>query len=286
MDIFLAQFVNALSYAFLLFLLASGMALIFGTMGIINIAHGGLYVLGAYVGLTVFRYLDNFWLSALLAAVALGLVGLMLERVFLSRLYKLFAEQVLVTIGIAYIITNTALWVWGPLTWLGTKPAILSGSLSIGGFTLPAYRFGVILIGLVLYIVLWWLQDKTRIGARIRAGMDDKETTTGLGINYGLMATAIFTVGTMMGGLAGFIGAPIIGVNPELGIRILLLAFIVVIVGGVGSVHGTLLGSLTIGLIDNLGKAYFPDLAMFTIYLVFIIVLVVRPSGILGMKQV
>lgn len=285
MDILLTNILNGISYAFILFLLASGLTLIFGVMGILNLAHGSLYMLGAFLGLTVASRSDNFWLAALLAAVGVGIVGLVLERVFLGRLYKQLNEQALLTVGLVYIFANSVLWIWGPWAKMGTAPDILSGSISVGNFFFPVYRFGIIVFGLAVFAGLWWLQDKTRIGARIRAGMENKEMTTGLGINYGLISTAIFIVGALMGGFAGYLGTPIVGAYPEMSWPILLLAMIVVVVGGLGNIQGALLGSLIIGLIDTFGKAYFPDLAMFTVYLIFIITLLVRPTGILGRKE-
>ena len=287
MDV-LINILNAISYAFILFVIASGLSLIFGVMGVLNLAHGALYMLGAYFGLTVASHWNNFFLAALLAAVGVGLVGLLLERVFLSRLYRQLNEQVLLTLGLVYIFTNIVLWVWGP--WasgkMGAAPAILSGRISIGDFFFPTYRLGIILIGLALFVGLWWVQDKTRIGARIRAAMDDKEMTGGLGINYRLIFTAVFAVGATMGGLAGFLGTPIMGAFSGMGMQFLLLAILVIIIGGLGTVQGALLGSLVVGFVDTFGKAYFSDFAMFTIYLTFIIVLLVKPSGLLGRKNV
>lgn len=286
MDIILTNFLNGLSYAFILFLIASGLSLIFGVMGILNLAHGTLYMLGAYFGLMAAKNLGNFWLGALVAAIGVGLVGLLLERVFLSRLYRKINEQALLTLGIVYIGANVVLWIWGPWSIMGKPPDFLTTSIAIGDFFFPSYRFGLIVIGLIIFFCLWWLQDKTRIGARIRAGMDDKEMIIGLGVDYGLISSAIFIVGAVMGGLAGFLGAPIIGVYPEISMQILLLAMIVVIVGGLGNIQGALIGSLIIGLIDTFGKAYFPDFAMFTVYLIFIIMLLAKPTGLLGRKKV
>jgi len=286
LELIVANLLNGISYAFILFLIASGLSLIFGVMDILNLGHGALYMLGAFIGLTAATHYDNFLVGAVLSALSIGVVGLLLERVFLGRLYKQFNEQALLTLGFVYIFTNVVLWIWGPWSKLGSSPAILSGSVNIGSYGFPVYRFGIIFVGLVFFFVLWWLQYKTRVGAKIRAGMDNKEMTLGLGINYGLISTAIFILGAMMGGLAGFLGAPVIGAFPEMSMPILLLAMIVVVVGGLGSVQGALLGSLIIGIIDTFGKAYFPDSAMFIIYLIFIIVLLVKPTGLLGRKMI
>jgi branched-chain amino acid transport system permease protein len=234
--------------------------------------------------LTLTTKIGNFWLAALLGGIAIALLGLVLERVFLSRLYRQYNEQVLLTLGFVFILGNVVLWVWGPWVKTGTPPPDLAGSIAIGSLFFPFYRVVLMLIGLLAFAALWWLQDKTRVGAIIRAGMDDKEMTMALGINYGLVCSATFCLGTFMGAVVGFIATPVLTANPEMGFPFFLLAMIVVTVGGMGRVQGTLLGSITIGIIDSLGKAFFPELAMFTIYAVFIIILLVKPAGLLGRK--
>lgn len=284
MDAWIVNLLNGLSIGLILFLIGAGLSLILGVMGILNLAHGAFYMVGAYVGVTVAGEGANFWLAALAGAMAAGLVGLITERLFFRHLYKQLNEQVLLTFGLIYIITNLTLWIWGPWPKMGTPPPILSGSIGIGDISFPVYRLAVIVIGLVIAICLWWFQEKTRVGAIIRAGMDDKEMTTGLGVNYGLISGAVFFSGIFIAGFAGFIGAPILGAFLGAGIDILLLALIVVVVGGMGSVQGALVGGITIGLIDTFGKAIYPGMGMFTIYLVMIIILLFRPSGLLGRK--
>lgn len=286
MEIILANILNGISYASILFLIASGLSLVFGVMGIINLAHGALYMLGAFIGLSIATYSNNFLIASIGAVVGLGIIGLLVERVFLGRLYKRMDQQALLTLGFVYIFGNVALWIWGPWPLMGPRPAILSSSITIGDYAFPIYRFGLIFIGLALFFGLWYLQDKTRLGARVRAGMDNKNMTMSLGINYGLISTAIFVLGAAMGGLAGFLGSPILGADYNMSMHTLLLAMIVVVVGGLGSVQGALIGSLIIGVIDTFGNAYFPDFAMFTAYLIFIIILLVRPTGLLGRKRI
>jgi len=284
MDVWAVHILNGFSLALILFLIASGFSLILGTMGILNLAHGGFYMLGAYVGLTVAEYGVNFWLAALAAGVVVGLVGLVVERGFLRYLHRMFNEQVLITFGFLYIFTNIALWIWGPWPKMGTAPGFLSGSIAIGEFAFPVYRIVLIVLGLIIAAGLYWFQERTRFGAVIRAGMDDKEMTTGLGINYVLTCSAVFVLGIFIAGFAGTIGAPVLGAYLGAGMETLTLAMIVVIVGGMGTVQGTLVGALAIGLVDTIGKALFPELAMFTVYLVMVIMLLVRPSGLLGRK--
>jgi len=242
-------------------------------------------MLGAYFGLTAVSIWGNFLLAILVAAVGVGLVGFFLERTFLKGLYKKINEQALLTLGIVYIATNAVLWIWGSHPKIGKPPEFLTGSIRIGELLFPHYRLGIILVGLAVFFILWWLQDKTRIGAIIRAGMEDKEMTIGLGVNYGVISSGVFILGAAMGGLAGFLGSPVFGAYPDISMPILLLAMIVVVVGGLGSAQGTLLGSLIIGIVDTFGTLLIPDFSMFTVYVIFIMMLLVKPTGLLGRKK-
>lgn len=248
-------------------------------------AHGALYMIAAYVGWSIaIRFELNFALAVLGGGIAAGLVGLVIEQLFLRRLYRQLNEQVLVTFGFVLIITNLSQYLWGPLPKVPFTAPILSFSIPIMGWSYPAARLAIILIGLVSAVGLWWLQEKTRIGAIIRAGMDNKQMTMGLGINVEKITAAVFFFGAFMAGFAGVLGAQLLGPNLELGIDVLLLSLIVVVIGGMGSVQGALLGGTFIGLIDAFGKVLFPELAMFTMYLAMIIILLVRPHGLLGRK--
>lgn len=284
MEILAVHILNGLTFGFILFLLSSGLSLVMGTMGVLNLAHGGFYMLGAYIGLMVVGYGVNFWLAAVVAGIIMGLVGLGIERFVLRRIHNMMSEQALSTFGFLYILTNVALWIWGPWAKMGTPPGFFSGSIGIGRLAYPVYRLVVILLGLMIAVGLYWLQEKTRYGSIIRAGMDDKETTTGLGINYEAISSAVFALGSFLAAFAGSIGTPLVGAYLLSGVEVLLLALIVVVVGGMGTIQGTLVGALIIGLIDSFGRAIFPDLAMFTVYLAMVIMIVMRPSGLVGRK--
>jgi len=284
MESVLPNILNGISFGIILFLIASGLAVIYGFMGILNLAHGAFYILGAYFGLAVYGHGVPFILSALAGGIAVGLIGLIVERIFLSRLQKQINEQVLLTIGFVYIFINLAKWIWGPESKLVDAPAIVSGSINIGSGSFPVYRLVIIVAGLAVAAGLWLFTEKTRSGSIVRAGMDDKEMTAVLGVNYGLVSSIVFLTGAFVGGFAGFIGLPIIAVNPAIVFDILLLSLIVIVVGGVGRIEGTLLGAMVIGLIDSLGRAYFPDFAYFTMYLVMAIILLVKPGGLLARK--
>ncbi len=285
MEKFIINLLNGLSYGMVLFLIASGMSVVMGAMNTINLAHGVLYMIGGYVGWTMAVKLGApFVLGLLTGGLAAGLVGVAIERGFLRLLYKQPNEQVLLTFGFVYILTNLCLWIWGGWPRMPFTAKFLSGSIEILGRAYPKARFATIVVGLVLAAVLWWLQDRTRVGAMVRAGMDNKEMAMGLGINLERLFAVVFFVASLIAGLAGVIGAQLLGVYNALGLEILLLALIVIIVGGVGSIQGALLGGILIGLVDAFGKALFPRLAMFTMYFTMIIILLVRPSGLLGRK--
>ncbi|GAI67253.1 unnamed protein product [marine sediment metagenome] len=282
MEFVVISLLNGISFGMILFLLTIGLSLTLGLMGIVNLSHGVLFMVGGYVGWTVAVQLGlNYWLAVLLGGIAAGLVGLAIERGFLRFLYKLMNEQVMLTIGFIYILTNLSLWVWGGLPRAPFTASVLSGSFPIGGWEYPVHRIATIGIGLIFVIGLWWLLEKTRVGAIVRAGMDDKEMVAGLGINLGRVTYLIFFLGAFMAGIAGVIGAQTLAVNLAMGWDILLLALIVLVVGGIGSMPGALLGAMVIGLINAFGIALFPEIAMFLMYLVMIIVLLVKPSGLL-----
>jgi branched-chain amino acid transport system permease protein len=276
---------NGISYGMVLFLIASGMSIVMGAMNITNLAHGVLYMIGGYVGWTVAVKLGApFAVGVLSGGLAAGLVGFAIERGFLRFLYNQPNEQVLLTFGFVYILTNLSLWIWGGWPRMPFTAEILSGSFEILGRSYPKARMATIIIGLVLAVVLWWLQDRTRLGAMVRAGMDNKEMTMGLGINLERLFAIVFFFASCIAGIAGVLGAQLLGVYNALGLEILLLALIVIIVGGVGSIQGALLGGLIIGIVDAFGRALFPKLAMFTMYFAMILILLLRPRGLLGRK--
>jgi len=283
MTMFITNLVNGLSYGMVLFLISSGMSIVMGVMGISNLAHGALYMIGAYVGWQVFKVFHlPFALAILLGGLASGLVGLLIERVFLRKLYRQPNEQVLLTYGFVYIITNICIWIWQGWARMPFTAKALFRPIKAGVFRFSPSRLLIIGVGFLIALILWYLQDRTRIGAMVRAGMDDKEMAQGMGVNMELVSMIVFFFAAFIAGISGVLGAQLMGVNSQLGGDILLLAMVVVIVGGVGSIQGALLGGLLIGLVDTFGKVLFPQFAMFTIYFVMILILVVRPQGLLG----
>jgi len=284
MEILGVSLLTGISFGIIYFLLATGLSIVLGLMGIVNLAHGCLYMTGAYLGITLAKATGgNFMIGLLGGTIAAGIVGLFIERGFLSRLYRQEFAQILVTFGFIYVITNLHLWIYGTYPKAPPMPAILSGTISIGIVDFPTYRLAVIVIGGLLFYGLWWLQEKTKIGAIIRAGMDDKEMTTALGINLTPINIVAFFIGSALAGFAGVIGTSAIGgVNLESGVDMLFVALVVVIIGGVGSISGALIGALIIGISTALVASYFPTLGVFVMYVAVILVLLFRPSGILG----
>lgn len=279
---FVIQTLNGISYGLLLFLLAAGLSLIFGLMGIINLAHGSYYTLGAYVGLVIITKTGSFLFGLFGAAVILAILGIVMERFFFRKLYKRELDQVLLTFGFAYLFMDIAKLIWGGVPRSLPKPPFLEGSISILGEAFPIYRFGIIVIGLGIAILLWLFLEKTRTGVIIRAGVDDKEMVSGLGINITLYFSGIFALGAFLAAIGGVIGGPIIGAYPGLDFEILVLALAVVVVGGLGTLKGAFWGSLLIGFAETFGKAIFPNFAMFTIYVTMVLVLIFKPAGLLG----
>ncbi len=278
------QILNGVSFGMLLFLLAAGLSLIYGLMRILNLAHGSYYILGAYVGLSVMRATDSFALAAVAGTAAGTLLGLVMDRFFLRRVPRHELSQALLTFGFLLIIGDASLWIWGGTPQTLPKPEIFERSIRVGSLIFPSYRLFVLATGAVIGLALWWLQEKTKLGAMIRAGIDDAEMARGTGVNVSLLSTIVFALGAALAALGGIIGGPFVGVYPGADFEILLLAFVVVIVGGLGSLKGAFFGGLLIGLLDNFGKALFPQLAMFTIFAPMAIILAIRPTGLFGAR--
>lgn len=282
MTFWLVQTFNGLSFAMLLFLLAAGLSITYGLMGILNLAHGSYYLLGAYVGLAVIKNTNSFVLAVVCAVAAVVVVGTVMQRFFLSRFYKNELAEVLLTFGFLFIIADVCLWIWGGNPQVLPKPSLFEGSYQFGDVVIPSYRIFVIALGLLVALGLWLFQERTAFGAIIRAGVDDEEITRGLGINMPLLSTIVFGIGAALAAVAGVIGGPFIGVYPGADIEILLYALVVVIIGGVGSLAGAFVGSLMVGLLDNFGRALFPEFSLFTIFAPMAIVLTFKPTGLFG----
>ncbi len=282
MAFWLIQTLNGISYGMLLFLLAAGLSLIFGLMKILNLTHGSFYLLGGYLGLVVVQRTGSFVLAVLAASMAIAVIGIVIERFFLRRFHLQELPQALVTFGFLFIFSDLATVIWGADPQSMPKPVVFSDSMQLGGFYYPTYRLFIIVFGLLIAALLWWLQDGTRIGAMVRASVDDEEIARALGINVSLLFTMIFALGAFLAALGGVMGGPIVGMYPGADFEVLLLGFVVVIIGGLGSLKGALAGGLVVGLLDTFGKVFFPELALFTVFAPMALILAVRPAGLFG----
>jgi len=278
----LFQVLNGLSFGALLFFLASGFTIIFGLMRIVNLAHGAIYLVGGYVGLTTMLTFDNFWLGLLAGPLAAALIGLVTERFLLRRIRGLELPEVLLTVGLALVLADMSLAIWGGDPRTVPLPSYLSGSVTIGPVTYPLFRLLVIGLALVTGVALFLAQSRTRIGAIVRAGVDDRETIAALGIDINRVFTAVFVVGAFLAGLAGVIGGGVLSLLPGTDAEILLLGLAVVIIGGLGSLPGAAIGAVLVGLIDAFGRALVPELSFFTLFAPMALILVLRPTGLLG----
>lgn len=286
MEQLLPQLVNGLVLGLLLFLIAAGFSLIFGLMDVINLAHGSFVLFGGYVGLSVIRATGNFWLAVFLVPIGVGLVGLAVEVTVLHRTYhRGHLVQVLLTFGLALIAADLMRWNWGAYVESIDPPAALADAVSVFGyFEVPAYRLAIIGFGLVIAAAMWLMLERTRLGAIVRAGVQDRDMVAALGINIERVVAWVFALGTALAGLSGVLAAPVLSLYPGLDFEFLLLALVVVVVGGLGSLKGAFWGALLVGMTDVLGKAYFPEFSLFAIFLIMALILIVRPQGLFGIR--
>jgi branched-chain amino acid transport system permease protein len=282
MSLWLVLAVNSVTLGGLLFLLSAGFSLIFGLMRIPNLTHGSFFMLGGYFAASLIEWGLGFWPAAVVSGLLVALLGGVVERLILRRLAGAELAQVLVTLGLSFMIADVCLKVWtGDPVRIGT-PSALQGATAVGGFAFPTYRLAISLIALVFAVALWALLDRTRLGAMIRAGVDDPEMARVAGIRVSRLFTIVFCLGAWLAGFAGVIGGPILSVYPGLDQEMLPLALVVVILGGTGSLLGSLVGSFIVGFLYNFGQAMFPELAYVVLFLPMLLVLVVRPQGLFG----
>ncbi len=282
MSLWLTLAVNSIALGGLLFLLSAGFSLIFGLMRIPNLMHGSFFMLGAYFGVSFLQYGMNFWLAALLSGVAMALIGGLIERFLLKRLSGQELPQVLLTLGFSFIIADLCLMIWTGDPWQPPTPPQLRGAVQVAGLFFPIYRLAIVAVAAVVAAALWLLVDWTRLGAKIRAGVDDAPIARMVGIHVSKLFTLVFALGAGLAAFGGVMGAPYLSVYPGLDAEMLPLALIVVILGGTGSLIGAFVGSFIIGFLYNFGQAMFPDLAYVILFLPMVLVLVLRPQGLFG----
>jgi len=299
----LAQLLNGLQYGVLLFLLAAGLTLVFGIMSFVNLAHGSLYMMGAYAAAMAYGASGSFLLAILAAAGASLVLGLLLEFLVVSRLYRRdHLDHVLATFGLVLFFNELVRIVWGPQPYFVQVPEALSGTVDLLGFSYPSYRFAIIAAGLLVAVGSYLLIHKTRIGMLIRAGAQNPQMVAALGVNIRLLNAMLFAVGAMLAGLAGAVAAPILSVQSGMGEPVLITTLVVIVIGGIGSVGGAFYAALIVGLVDTLGRAFLPmllrqvaersvadaagpALASMSVYLLMALVLAWRPQGLFPAKR-
>lgn len=303
LGLFLTQALNGLQLGILLFLLAAGLTLVFGIMNFVNLAHGSLYMMGAYFAAAVFGRTESFLLAALVAVPGTMLLGIVVERVALMRLYQRdHLDQVLATFGLILFFNELVRIIWGPSSVYMNTPSWLSGTVNLFGLAYPAYRFAIIAVGLAVAVGLYLLIHRTRVGMLIRAGATHPEIVAALGINVRLLNTLVFGLGAALAGLAGVMAGPIVSVQSGMGEPILILTLVVIVTGGVGSIRGAFYGALIVGIVDTIGRAFLPTLlreflersvaqaagpaiASMLIYILMAAVLAWRPQGLFPVRH-
>ncbi len=276
------QAFNGISYGALLFLVGSGLSLIFGVMRIANLSHGAYFLWGGYIALSVINATGSWALSIPVAGLAVALIGLAMERVFLRPLGSETLRQMLLTVGFAFLFQQGALDIWGGNNMDINPPAMLTRSVVIGGMYFPAYRIFMIALALIIGVTLWLAMEKTRMGAAVRATVDDAQMARGVGIDTNRISMFIFALGAFLAAVGGVAGGAFLGVYPGLEFEMLPLAFAVVIIGGMGRLSGAAIGALAVGLADNFGKALFPEVSYFTLYAPMVLILAIKPTGLFG----
>jgi branched-chain amino acid transport system permease protein len=282
MSFWLIQSLNSLALGGVLFTLAAGFSLIFGLMRVANLSHGAYFMLGAYVGLSVLDGGWGFGWAMLAGGLCVGLLGAVVERLVLRRLAGNSLGQVLATLGIAFVIADGSLWLWGGDPRPVSGPAFLQGGMGLFGLTFPAYRLAVVGFSVLLALLLWLLLDKTRLGVMIRASVDDMQMARAVGIPASRLFTIVFCLGAALAGVGGVIAAPILSVYPGMDADMLPLALVVVILGGLGSLAGAFAGSFLIGFIYSFGQVLVPNLAYIILFLPMVVILAARPRGLFG----
>ncbi|MEM9048354.1 MAG: branched-chain amino acid ABC transporter permease [Pseudomonadota bacterium] len=299
--LFIEQVLNGLQFGVMLFLMAAGLTLVFGVMGLINLAHGSLYMIGAFACAWVAGATGSFWLGLAASIAAAAAAGAIVEVAVIRRLYdRDHLEQVLATFALILIFSEGTRWIFGSFPLFLDPPPALSGAVTFpGGIEYPLYRLAIIVAGLAVAALLFWLIAGTRLGIRIRAGESDREMIAALGVNIGVLYTVVFALGAALAGLAGAMVGAIQSVEVGMGEPVLILAFVVIVIGGVGSISGALVGAILVGLTDTLGRFLLPQafglfmtpseamgvgsaLASMLIYILMAAVLILRPSGLFG----
>lgn len=285
-SIYMIQAMHGLVYGMLLFLVASGLTLVLGMMGVLNLAHASFYMLGAYLAYSITVYSGNFWLSLLISPLLVGVIGMLIERFLIRKTYKGGHQlQLLLTFGLFFIVNECARILWGTAPLTVNAPIVLSGSIPFLGGTYPIYRLFILGIAVLVLLAMALMLAKTRVGVVIRAGVSDAEMVEALGNNVPIVFLLVFGGGAALAGMAGVIAAPFMSVYLNMGGDILMDCFVVIVVGGFGSLLGALIASLMIGLLQSFGIFWVPQLGAVFQFLLMAVILIVRPAGLFGEKE-
>ena len=286
MNLYLLQIINGIGIGMIYFLLAVGLSIVFGLLRFVNFAHGAFYLLGAYACYQLMQMGLNFWLTLIIGPIIVGFCAWLVERLLLRKVYNLPHEfHILFTLGLAWVIQELVILYWGPVGVNVPPPESLQGVFMWGSFIYPKYRVFLIAFSALLAILIWLLLERTRLGAIVRAGSESAEMVTLLRINVYKVFGLTFALGAATAGLAGVLAAPLRGVEPFMGIEALAIAFVVVVVGGMGSFSGALLGGLLVGIVQSVMSTLWPQGASLMIYVAMALVLLLRPDGLLGRSQ-
>ncbi|CAM2844552.1 branched-chain amino acid ABC transporter permease [Paenibacillus sediminis] len=282
LSILFVQIITGLAYGMLLFMIAAGLTIIFGLLSVVNLAHGALFMIGGYFTFTFINQHLNFWLALLISVILLAILGMLIERFLLNRMYGKELEQVLLTFGLIFIFTDLVKWIWGSSPKSISIPPLLDASLTIGVVTFPVYRLFVVVVGCAVALLLWYIESRTRIGAIVRAGVDDRHMLSSLGINFKLVFAGVFAFGAGMAGLSGGLGAPILGLYSGMDNDVLILSLVIVVIGGLKTWKGAFIGAILVGMVDTLGQVWFPSFSMVLIFALMVFILLIKPSGLFG----
>ncbi|MGY2894589.1 branched-chain amino acid ABC transporter permease [Deinococcus sp. UYEF24] len=278
------QLVNSLAFGMLLFLLSAGFSLMFGVARVANLAHGAFYVLSAYIGYSVTQASGNFWLGVVAATAAGALLGVLADRLLLSRLHGQELKQVLATLGLTFVLSDLIRLIWGAEIRSVSPPKPFDAPVQIGGLLLPSYPFVVITLGVLVFAVMWFVLRRTLAGAQIRAVTADPQMSGTLGLPVMRINMLTFATGIGLAAFGGAVGSPQLALTPTLDATMTLWALIVVVIGGLGSIEGAFIAAILVGLVNGFGAVYFPDFAEISIFALMILVIAVRPQGLLGRR--
>lgn len=284
--IYAMQGMHGLVYGMLLFLVASGLTLVFGMMGVLNLAHAAFYMLGAYFAYTVTQYFGNFWLSFIVAPLAVGTVGIIVERFILRKAHALgHVHELLLTLGLFFMFVEIVRWIWGNNPLPVPVPSLLEGNIPFLGRTYPIYRLFILAFSIVILVGMAWIMAKTRIGITIRASVSDGAMVDALGTNVPAVFLGVFGSGAALAAVAGVIAAPFLSTYPGMGGEVLMDSFVVIVIGGFGSLLGAFVASLMVGELQSFGVLWIPRFSLVLQFLLMAVVLIVRPVGLFGEKE-